>query len=282
MLDGRLAVIYDNHILYSRSDQQRLSETATEVYLVGAQVAGRERDMVNTALTLRADEESLQLVLRRRGYRGTSSQALDYRLLPLDTIWRQTSGRRPLIYFPSLPKGDYVLEAKDAADQSASVRLVLSATLPWYRQPLTWVVATAVLAGLLGLGFRQNLLRQQREARRASELKGSQLSALAAQMNPHFMFNALNSVQDFVLANDKLAANRYLTSFAHMMRLTLDHSQRSHITLREELDAVTTYLELERVRFDDEIKVVLEVDPDLPLAAELPADARATLPGECV
>ncbi|SEO15628.1 Tetratricopeptide repeat-containing protein [Niastella yeongjuensis] len=79
-----------------------------------------------------------------------------------------------------------------------------------------------------------------------------EMQALRAQMNPHFIFNSLNSINCFILKNDKLQASAYLTKFSKLIRLILQNSQSAFITLENELDALQLYLELEAVRFDQQ------------------------------
>lgn len=75
--------------------------------------------------------------------------------------------------------------------------------------------------------------------------------ALSQQMNPHFIFNTLNSIQYFLLNNDKLSSNKYLTKFAKLMRNTLDNSQSDTIPLSKEIESLNLYVELEQLRFDN-------------------------------
>jgi hypothetical protein len=75
--------------------------------------------------------------------------------------------------------------------------------------------------------------------------------ALLAQMNPHFIFNSLNSVQQYIMANDKESAHTYLQKFASMMRKVLENSNQSTTTLNEEIELLKLYLQLESLRFDN-------------------------------
>ena len=88
---------------------------------------------------------------------------------------------------------------------------------------------------------------------------------LRQQMNPHFIFNTLNSIQYYMYQHDKLATNNYLTKFSNLMRKVLDNSQHTSIPLSDELNALSLYLELECIRFKDKfdfkIKVDEEIDP---------------------
>ena len=88
---------------------------------------------------------------------------------------------------------------------------------------------------------------QQDELRRHAEQL--EIKALRAQMNPHFIFNCLNSINRYILVNDRMAASNYLTTFATLIRMVLENSEHSLITLADELEMLKLYLELERLRF---------------------------------
>jgi sensor histidine kinase YesM len=87
--------------------------------------------------------------------------------------------------------------------------------------------------------------------------------ALNANMNRHFVFNALNSIQYYINRQDRTAANRYLTSFAKLIRKNLDASQNDTVTLAEELERLELYLVLEHMRFKDKFRYELDIDPEV-------------------
>jgi tetratricopeptide (TPR) repeat protein len=86
---------------------------------------------------------------------------------------------------------------------------------------------------------------------------------LRQQMNPHFIFNTLNSIQYYMYQHDKLATNNYLTKFSSLMRKVLENSQHTSIPLRDELEALTLYLELEMIRFKDKFDYEIKVDDEI-------------------
>ncbi len=86
---------------------------------------------------------------------------------------------------------------------------------------------------------------------------------LRQQMNPHFIFNTLNSIQYYMYQHDKLATNNYLTKFSSLMRKVLENSQHTSIPLRDELDALNLYLELEMIRFKDKFDYEIKVDEEI-------------------
>ena len=98
----------------------------------------------------------------------------------------------------------------------------------------------------------------------ASQLE---MQALRAQMNPHFIFNSLNSINRFILQNNKSQASEYLTKFSRLVRLILQNSQQGLISLESELESLQLYLELEAVRFDHHFEFKINVDDDLDISS---------------
>ncbi|MEO5907967.1 MAG: histidine kinase [Ginsengibacter sp.] len=107
--------------------------------------------------------------------------------------------------------------------------------------------------------------KQENEVMQLHQQKSDlEMQALRAQMNPHFIFNSLNSINMFILENNKLQASEYLSKFSRLIRLILQNSQEAFITLERELEALKLYLELESLRFDQrfEYKVIVDDDVD--------------------
>lgn len=90
-----------------------------------------------------------------------------------------------------------------------------------------------------------------------------ELKALQAQMNPHFIFNCLNSIQHFIMINDELSASKYLTKFSMLMRKYLEHSKSNQVTLQEEFDLLRLYIELEHLRSKHGFNFQLIIDPKI-------------------
>jgi tetratricopeptide (TPR) repeat protein len=97
---------------------------------------------------------------------------------------------------------------------------------------------------------------------RISELT---LKNLRQQMNPHFIFNTLNSIQYYMYQHDKIATNDYMSKFSSLMRKTLENSRHTSIPIKDELDALTLYLELEALRFKHKFSYVIAVDDEIDL-----------------
>ena len=124
------------------------------------------------------------------------------------------------------------------------------------------IIIYALLGGLLLLLFSLFwMLRSNKQRRLANNLLA--LKSLRTQMNPHFIFNALNSVNSFIAQNDERTANRYLTDFSTLMRSVLNNSEEDFISLENEIELLELYLKLEHSRFKDKFDYELTVDKNI-------------------
>lgn len=130
------------------------------------------------------------------------------------------------------------------------------------RNRIQKIVIYALCFGLLLLGLAAYLfyrnMKQQQFANRLLDLK-----SLRSQMNPHFIFNALNSVNNFIAKSDERSANRYLTDFSTLMRSVLENSEEDFIPLNKEIELLELYMKLEHSRFPEKFDYAFEVDPHL-------------------
>jgi len=125
--------------------------------------------------------------------------------------------------------------------------------------------ALLVMLGLLGYFISDRRRRRARFEKDAAQLE---TQALRSQMNPHFIFNALNSINAFVQRNDGPSASAYLAKFARLMRLVLENSRQAEVPLKDDLEALDLYLNLERARSRDasgaeKFDYTIAVDPDI-------------------
>jgi hypothetical protein len=161
-----------------------------------------------------------------------------------------------IIPFPDLQPDTYKLQIRARKYKSEwSLPVVITVTiLPrWYQQ--WWARGIVILVGLLLVAFilryvirriQQAEMRKTEYNRRIAELEAK---ALTNQMNPHFIFNSLNSVQHLIMEKEEKQALNFLADFATLMRQMLNNSRKSHISLEEEIAFLTRYIELEKIRF---------------------------------
>jgi sensor histidine kinase YesM len=132
----------------------------------------------------------------------------------------------------------------------------------------TWWFRITLSAAVLVLGFILFRLRIESIRRKEAEkltreiqLANNELKALRAQMNPHFIFNSLSSIQSFIMTKDEESALRYLNKFAKLMRMILSNSEKPSVTIHEEIDSLKLYLELEALRWDNKFDYTVDIDP---------------------
>jgi len=116
----------------------------------------------------------------------------------------------------------------------------------------------------LGMGFRIKSMEDEKKLMK-HELAKIELTALRAQMNPHFIFNSLNSIRAYVISNEIKRASGYISKFSKLIRLILHYSSREFITLKKELDALKLYVDLEELRFRVDFGFELNIEDEISL-----------------
>ncbi len=143
--------------------------------------------------------------------------------------------------------------------------LTLRIREPWWRSWPFLLSVAALFLLLVAAAYRYRVRRIRQRADLDKKLAHTEMMALHAQMNPHFISNCLNSIREMILNDENQDASRYLTKFAHLIRITLEHSLRPFISLRQTLDYLQRYAEMERIRnaaFDFRQTVAAEIDQD--------------------
>ncbi|MEM7659235.1 MAG: histidine kinase, partial [Bacteroidota bacterium] len=245
------------------------------IFLTG--LALWEQDTVLEAgVSLSYDQNNLHFEYLGLAYRTRNEFSYRYRLLGLDSSWVQVPASQRIARFPSLPPGDYTFEVvADTGEgvlSSQPARFPFSIALPFWMRWWFWGTCLFVVASILALIFQARISSIKSRNYVQQQLRSAQLAALKSQMNPHFIFNALNSIQDFILLNEKRQANAYLGKFADLMRLYLNMSNQRGIILADEIQAMRLYLDLEGIRFGDNFQYEIEVDDSVDTeATEIPA-----------
>ena len=211
---------------------------------------------------LRYNENSLKFEYTCISFRSSRNITYYYRLKGQSNAWDSTHNTN--LEFVALPPGNYTLEifGKNRAGVNSNTISIPFLIKPpfwgtWWFRLLVAVILVAIVWRLVIRRIRQEQAKSDTQ-NRINELE--QL-ALRSQMNPHFIFNCLNSIQNFLLQNNFEKTNEYLTSFAHLIRQTLDNSSRSSISIENEIRYLSSYLELENMRFAHSFLYDIEIDP---------------------
>lgn len=189
-----------------------------------------------------------------------------YRLIGLDSAWHTNSFDKNTVTYSSLPPGSYTFEIRSIAESgisSDSEHIHFEVNSPLWQKGWFYILVTLLSIIMVTLIFTLQIKKIRKRNEIEKKLIQSQLTALKAQMNPHFMYNALNSIQALTLKQDIKNSNLYLGKFSHLMRKILDVSQKEEITLHEEKSILELYLSLEKLRFGDEFNYYLSISENI-------------------
>ncbi len=246
------------------TDLTSVNSTVPRLEIAGISVNHKP---VSELESLSYQQNNVAFELSPIAFRNRGKAAVHYRLFGLSDEWKKVPvSQANAVSFLALRAGDYTFEVKLLnEDGIESERLIRSFSIsPPFWQTWWFYVLLAGSTILLVSGIFLFRIREIRKRDRVQhDLRASELTALKAQMNPHFVFNALNSIQDYILLNQTELANDYLGKFARLMRKTLDQSQQHTVTLSEEIDLLKLYLELEAIRFEEEFEYHVNVDENL-------------------
>lgn len=242
------------------------------IYLKEISIDGEKTDK-NNSLQINYNQ-ALRIKIETNAYSSNRNFKYAYRFSNTDTSWIILPSSIEHIQIPSIPNGDFKIEIKviDYLSRDSNNKIIIKGYVcpPFWQR--WWFYVLISLLGLsiafVFLKYRIKLLqtKQIAELKRIqleNDLRFSQETALKAQMNPHFLFNVLNSIKGYIYENDKKNATFYLSSFSDLVRKILNHSSSSEIKLEEEIDILKLYIELEAMLIQDDFKYNLVIEEDL-------------------
>ncbi|WP_316803051.1 two-component regulator propeller domain-containing protein [Pedobacter nototheniae] len=199
----------------------------------------------------------------------TSDITYRYRLNE-NTSWVETRTRR--LDFSALQPGDYVFEVSAKSQNSnwgPSAKIAFTIKKHFWQS--LWFLSILIL--LVGYIFykvavyitRKQKDKEQEQLRLKNKVLMLEQQALQAMMNPHFVFNVMNSIQHYINTQNTASANKVLTGFARLIRKNLEICTKSYISLEEELEYLNLYLKLEKNRFGDKLQYLFSIDPKIEL-----------------
>lgn len=219
------------------------------------------------------DQNNIEFNFFAPVFRHQGRLRYQYRLVGAGDDWQYLPFDQRSTRFTSLQSGDYKFEVRAINEdgvQSETLSHSFTILPPFWRR--WWFLVLLVLAagGVTFVFFRIRIENLKSKSKMEAEknaikqdLAESRLTALRSQMNPHFMFNALNSIQEYIVMNEKKLAEEYLGKFADLMRIYLDQGRTRTISLAEEIRAMKLYLELEQLRFEDSLSATVTIDSAL-------------------
>lgn len=263
--NGRIWVATHKGLGFFRPKDMALERVECPILINRVQVNDRDTAVLDE-YRLGYTQNSLKIGFTGLGYRNAGKLHYRYRMLGLDSNWAYTDNRE--IQFTTLPGGEYrfVVSVRNNdgtwSNRVATARFLILTPFwqKWWFQAggILFLVVLAVTVIRYRLKLSQKIKERDNELNR--NLLTLKLKALRAQMNPHFTFNVMNSIQHFILSKDEESAHRYLSKFSRLIRTILNNSESDTVPLAEEMKALELYLELESMRFDHAFSYQIEMD----------------------
>jgi ligand-binding sensor domain-containing protein len=246
-------------------DEREVSDfSRCDLRILDIAVSGQSQ-LLQSTYELGYNDNNLRIEFAGISFKSAGDILYRYRLKGLKDSWDST--RQNVLEYPSLPSGQYQLELQ-AINKfgvlSNSVIIPFFIDTPFWQ---TWWFNLMLVGLTIGLTaalvtWRFNIVRRREREKVGLQQKINELEqmALLSQMNPHFIFNCLNSIQSFIINNDLETTNEYLTEFAHLIRQTMDCAEKGTISIGHEIKYLSRYIELEKMRFGHSFDYSISVD----------------------
>lgn len=212
-------------------------------------------------------------------YKNYGHNTYRYRMHGIDTAWNYTQLSGCL--YSSLPPGSYRFQVQGQCAngdwEGSQASMLLKIARPYWQTPWFAALMALVASGCIYAVYRLRLNAINKRNDLVNSINLYKHQALRQQMNPHFIFNTLGSIQYYILNNEPIKSQQYLTKFAQLMRMTLDNSAMSVVSLGDELKLLELYLHLEDMRLGGRFSYKVEC-PDLAHIKDTPVPTMIIQP----
>lgn len=261
------------HWIYRISQDINIKESNNQnIYLKELELSGSSVP-ISENIKLLNSQDAIYMQFHTNGYGQTKGMHLRYRLGDSETYVKLGEGQMALRFSGlNYGKQKLLVEAVDNFNGETIDRktFVIYNPTPFYKSTWFWLVVLTI-AALISLYIvvsnskkrAKSLLLRSQKAESERALIELQLENLRSQMNPHFIFNTLNTLQEFILSKEPLVASNYLVKFSKLMRRILDQSQQQLISIEEEIITLKLYLDLEKKRFDNNFNYDFQIDESI-------------------
>ena len=262
-----LLIAADNRVVLLK-EKQDTSKYVFPIYINNIKLMGIDT-LILPSYNLKYNNSQIEINFKGIFFKDPTKIKYKYRLNGIDNNWIYTDENS--VYFPYLPIGKYSFEVKainplnQESSNTACIKFIVSP--PFWR---TWWFLITIAFSIISIIITIMLIIKRiqfKEIKKRNSIEKDLIifrqKALSQQMNPHFVFNTLNSIQYFILKNDKIASNKYLTMFSKLMRRMLDNSQQDFIILKDEIESLETYIRLEALRFSNSFEHKFEISDEI-------------------
>ncbi len=266
LVDGTMVYAITNKGLSVFDDLKlKLSTTPPPIYITGIRIGERDT-VILPKYELAYDQNHIKIDFIGLSYKSEGQVPYKYKMLGIDTNW--TYYQQNSITYRALSPNWYTFMVSAQNEDGfwstdlATVKFVIRPPYwkSWWFRAILINLITCLLVGAYFFITNRIKVRERKRSLIDQKIAESELKALRTQMNPHFIFNALNSIQRFIITNDKVQASNYLSKFAYLIRSVLDMAQQADVLLQDEIKALELYLELERLRFRKKLEHEIIID----------------------
>ncbi len=212
------------------------------------------------------DQNYISFSFSRNNYRNADKDVYYYRLVGFDNQWRQSKERTTTFF--NLPHGNYQFQVKtynynsNSFSNTAHYGFIIKKawwTTLWFYGIILLIVGISIWF-YIRLRVKKITREAEQKAKITKQIAELEMQALQAQMNPHFVFNSLNAIQNFVLDGNIDETLTYLSHFSRLLRDTLNYASEKYISINQEQEFLNHYLALEQTRFGKDKKQAFEVE----------------------
>ena len=246
-----------------------VNDSKCNMRILGITISGKEQQWDSSKIVLKNVDNNIRFDFVGLSYKSAGDIMYSYRLIGLDVSeWKTT--RENYLEYPTLPSGNYSFEifaTNKFGVKSEIVKIDIEiekklAEKLWFR-----ILLLCSIVGLIYffINRRINKIKSHEEEKQiiANKLNEMEQMALRSQMNPHFIFNCLNSIQDYVINSDVEGANKFISDFSRLIRSTLDNSAKTIISIEDEIKYLTNYLIIEQHRFENKFNFNIRSDESI-------------------
>jgi len=248
-----------------------------KLFINEIQVNGKQREL-NKFLLLQPDENDITINFSTLSFIPNESYSVSYKIN--DSDWKILDAATKNLKLSALSSGNYtILLALNYNNQKIDFQQIKFEIKKPFWLSYFFIFISSLLLLLLFFTFykyqirkieKQNeILLQKNELEKNLNL--STLKAIKSQMNPHFFYNALNTIQSYILANDKKQAVNYLSKFSSLTRNILEMTEKEFISINEEITTMSLYLDIEKARFDKDFEYEINTENISDLEHKIPS-----------
>tara|TARA_B100000809_G_scaffold266929_1_gene333162 strand:+ start:4543 stop:6690 length:2148 start_codon:yes stop_codon:yes gene_type:complete len=263
---SELPTVDENSKVFS-TNNIKTDSLAPSVFINTIKINGKDTSLLSF-YTLNYNENNLEINISGV-FEGKSELQYKYILEGKEDNWNYTTNTN--IYYTTLKPGSYVFKVfamNDSGIWSKTPAIVtFNLAAPFYTS--FWFIFSIIfllLAITFAIIFIVSRKSEKQKALFEEEKRKvliSELHALRSQMNPHFIFNTLSSIQSFITKNDSKDAVRYLSKFSKLMRATLENTKKQRIPIKDEIESLQLYMDLEKLRLNNKFDYSIDIDETL-------------------